>query len=77
MQKEELFGFQSTEMQNTVIEGMWGSVNLCAAATLCPLPDTFLVDGLVFGHDTDPFNHHIVHFMHRYGHMGNLTATNW
>lgn len=77
MQKEELFGFQSPEMQNTVVEGMWGSVNLCAAATLCPLPATFPVDGLVFGHHTGPFNHHVMHSMPRYGHMGNLTATNW
>lgn len=77
MQREQLFGLQSTEMQNTVMEGMWGSLNLCSTATLCSLPHTLLVDGLVFGHDTDPFNHHMVRSMHRYGHMGNLTAMNW
>lgn len=74
MEKKELFGFQSTEMQNTVMEGMWGSVNFLCSCCSVSIAATFPVDGLGFGHDIDPFNCHILHSMRRYGHMGNLTA---
>lgn len=48
MQKEELFAFRTPGMQNIGVGGMWGCVNPCAAATLCPLPAPSPVDGLGF-----------------------------
>lgn len=35
MQKEELFGLQSAEKQNTVMEGMVGGVWICVQLPLC------------------------------------------